>query len=464
MLGPCLLVEIADPGEAIDRATLEAAAIPAGTERVILKTPNSRLWDRDEFTHDFVRLDGSGAEFVLERGIRLIGIDYLSIGDHDAHLALLGNGVVALEGLDLRGIEPGSYELICLPIRLLDTDGAPARVLLRDVDDEERLDGTDQAQGEPRRDRPRRDEDPGDRRRRRATRCSASPAAPRRTTTDPPGVADAMAAALREAAESAGVEPSSLRGVGVGSPGEVDAATGTRLERQEPARLERQLPARRDAAEALGTRVAVGNDVSVATHAESELGAGRGHDSVLGVFWGTGVGGGLILGGKPWHGRGSAGEIGHMVVKRDGAPCPCGTTAAWRPTPAARRWRREARRRVEDGRPHRPLQADGEARQAAADERHLGARARPRGQDGDRADRPRRQGARRRDRLGRQPARPRDRDPRRRPRRPLRRAPRPGDPQAAWQEPLRPRRSARVRGRRARRPRRRPRRRAAGPF
>ena len=137
MLGPCLLVEIADPGEAIDRATLEAAAIPAGTERVILKTPNSRLWDRAEFTHDFVRLDGSGAELVLERGIRLIGIDYLSIGDHDAHLALLGNGVVALEGLDLRGIEPGSYELICLPIRLLDTDGAPARVLLRDVDDDQ---------------------------------------------------------------------------------------------------------------------------------------------------------------------------------------------------------------------------------------------------------------------------------------------------------------------------------------
>ena len=138
MLGSCLLVEIAEPGESIDRATLEAAAIPAGTERVLLKTPNSGLWDRDEFTHDFVRLDGSGAEFVLERRIRLIGIDYLSIGDHDAHLALLDNGVVALEGLDLREIEPGSYELICLPVRLLDTDGAPARVLLRDGDDEER--------------------------------------------------------------------------------------------------------------------------------------------------------------------------------------------------------------------------------------------------------------------------------------------------------------------------------------
>ncbi|MCB0877093.1 MAG: cyclase family protein [Solirubrobacterales bacterium] len=132
MLGPCIVVEIDDPGEAIDREALSAAGIPEGAERVLLKTSNSRLWDRDEFTHDFVRLDGSGAEFVLERGIRLIGIDYLSIGDHDAHLALLGNGVVALEGLDFRSIEPGAYELICLPIRLLDTDGAPARVLLRD--------------------------------------------------------------------------------------------------------------------------------------------------------------------------------------------------------------------------------------------------------------------------------------------------------------------------------------------
>ena len=137
MLGRCLVVEISDPGEAIDRATLEAAAIPAGTERVILKTPNSRLWDLAEFTHDFVRLDGTGAEFVLERGIRLIGIDYLSIGDRDAHLALLGNGIVALEGLDLRRIEPGPYDLICLPIRLIDTDGAPARVLLGDIEAEE---------------------------------------------------------------------------------------------------------------------------------------------------------------------------------------------------------------------------------------------------------------------------------------------------------------------------------------
>ena len=62
----------------------------------------------------------------------------------------------------------------------------------------------------------------------------------------------------------------------------------------------------------------------MATEAEFELGAGKPYDSLLGVFWGTGVGGGLILDGKPWLGRGGAGEIGHMVIKRDGARCPCG--------------------------------------------------------------------------------------------------------------------------------------------
>jgi glucokinase len=70
--------------------------------------------------------------------------------------------------------------------------------------------------------------------------------------------------------------------------------------------------------------VRVGNDVQVATEAEFHLGAGRPYQTILGVFWGTGVGGGLILDGKPWLGRGAAGEIGHMVIKQGGARCPCG--------------------------------------------------------------------------------------------------------------------------------------------
>jgi glucokinase len=74
----------------------------------------------------------------------------------------------------------------------------------------------------------------------------------------------------------------------------------------------------------LRTEVRVGGDVQVATEAEFRLGAGKPYDSILGVFWGTGVGGGLVLDGKPWIGRGNAGEIGHIVIARGGARCPCG--------------------------------------------------------------------------------------------------------------------------------------------
>lgn len=133
MVGRVEVVEIPDPGEAIDAETLRSLPIPADAKRVILKTPNSSLWDLDEFTHDFVRLDRSGALHVIELGLELIGIDYLSIGDHDAHVELLSRGIVALEGLDLRAVEPGAYELICLPLKLIGTDGAPSRVILRDL-------------------------------------------------------------------------------------------------------------------------------------------------------------------------------------------------------------------------------------------------------------------------------------------------------------------------------------------
>lgn len=133
MIGACAVVEIPDRGaDPIDRACLEAAAIPAGTERLLLKTTNSRLWERNEFTRGFTRLDRSGAELVLERGIALVGIDYLSIGDPDAHLLLLDAPIVALEGLDLREVAPGRYDLICLPLRLVGSDGGPSRVLLAD--------------------------------------------------------------------------------------------------------------------------------------------------------------------------------------------------------------------------------------------------------------------------------------------------------------------------------------------
>ncbi|HWD76510.1 MAG TPA: ROK family protein [Solirubrobacteraceae bacterium] len=147
---------------------------------------------------------------------------------------------------------------------------------------------------------------------------------PTPTEGGPPEVAAQMAEALTGAARNAGVETSSLAGVGVGSPGDVDETTGTVANARNlpgwegPYELAKELSAR------LGTSVFVGNDVQVATQAEFKLGAGKPYDSVLGVFWGTGVGGGLILDRKPWLGRGGAGEIGHMVVRRNGAHCPCG--------------------------------------------------------------------------------------------------------------------------------------------
>jgi glucokinase len=148
--------------------------------------------------------------------------------------------------------------------------------------------------------------------------------APTPTAGGPGDVAKAMAEALRQAAESAGVEPGTLAGVGVGSPGDVDNSKGTVTSARNLPDWEGSYPLAEDLSGALGTRVALGNDVQVATDAEALLGAGKPFRSLLGVFWGTGVGGGIVLDGKPWIGRGAAGEIGHIVVKRDGARCTCG--------------------------------------------------------------------------------------------------------------------------------------------
>ena len=119
LVGPCVVVD-----------GLEPAAVPTGAERVLFKTPNSRLWEREEFAEDFVKLDGEAARALVAGGVRLVGIDYLSIGDEEAHHVLLEAGVVAVEGLDLRRVEPGEYRLVCAPLKLVGSDGAPARVLL----------------------------------------------------------------------------------------------------------------------------------------------------------------------------------------------------------------------------------------------------------------------------------------------------------------------------------------------
>ena len=148
----------------------------------------------------------------------------------------------------------------------------------------------------------------------------------RPTPTDggPPDVAQAMTTVLREAAAAAGVETAQLSGVGVGSPGNIDTAAGTVSNVVNLPGWDGGFALAEALGSALGTQVAIGNDVQVATNAEARLGAGKPYSSVLGVFWGTGVGGGIVLNGKAWVGRGAAAEIGHMVVRRGGARCPCG--------------------------------------------------------------------------------------------------------------------------------------------
>jgi glucokinase len=171
------------------------------------------------------------------------------------------------------------------------------------------------------------------------------------TPTDggPEDVAAAMAAALREAAADAGVETSALRGIGVGSPGDADEATGTVSSARNLPDWEGSFPLGEKLQEALGAAVKIGNDVQVATEAEFHLGAGKEFESLIGVFWGTGVGGGLVLDGKPWLGRGAAGEIGHMVVKRGGAKCPCGRRGCLEAYAGRKAMEAEARKRHEDG-------------------------------------------------------------------------------------------------------------------
>lgn len=173
---------------------------------------------------------------------------------------------------------------------------------------------------------------------------------PTPTKGGPKDVADEIVAAMREAAEQADVEPSQLAGMGVGSPGDADERTGVVSGARNLPGWEGQFPLGDHLSEALGTTVAVGNDVQVAVEGEFHLGAGKPYDSVLGVFWGTGVGAGLILDGKPWIGRGAAGEIGHTVVKIDGARCPCGRRGCLEAYAGRASMEAKARREVEKGR------------------------------------------------------------------------------------------------------------------
>ena len=147
---------------------------------------------------------------------------------------------------------------------------------------------------------------------------------PTPTTGGPADVATAMAGVIQQAALAASVEVARLAGIGVGSPGTVDRLSGTVSGARNLPGWTGSFPLAARLEALLGRPVALGNDVEVATNAELMLGAGKPYDSLLGVFWGTGIGGGIILHRKLWLGRGGAGEIGHMVIRQNGRRCTCG--------------------------------------------------------------------------------------------------------------------------------------------
>jgi glucokinase len=178
----------------------------------------------------------------------------------------------------------------------------------------------------------------------------ASARRPTPTEGGPPDVVAEMAAAVGDACRSAGLDPAELQGVGVASPGVIDEQTGAVSSARNLPGWDGRFELAATLAEALGTEVFVGNDVQVATQAEFTLGAGRPYRSLLGVFWGTGVGGGMILDGKPWLGRGGSGEIGHTVVKVGGARCPCGRRGCLEAYAGRAAMEARARRRVAKGR------------------------------------------------------------------------------------------------------------------
>jgi arylformamidase len=138
LVGPCLVAEVpvAHGRTVISAAQIERAAGTPPAERLLLKTPNSALLGTPQFTPEYASLSVEGAQWLVDHGVRLIGIDYLSIEGFKVpgaptHHILLNAGIVIIEGLNLAHVDPGSYELTCLPLPLVGSDGAPARVILR---------------------------------------------------------------------------------------------------------------------------------------------------------------------------------------------------------------------------------------------------------------------------------------------------------------------------------------------
>ena len=138
LIGPCVVVAFDGPGH-VSGEWLAHAELPARTERILFKTPNSAGWGdpKAAFTREFTTINASAARWCVDHGIKVVGVDYLSIepqgpekAGYPVHKTLLAADVVIIEGLDLRSVVPGQYELVCAPLKILNGDGAPARVFL----------------------------------------------------------------------------------------------------------------------------------------------------------------------------------------------------------------------------------------------------------------------------------------------------------------------------------------------
>ena len=136
LIGPVTIVEVPEEKTSIDADFLEELGLE-NVIRLLFKTANSKMWDDPSlsFVTDYVALEGGAAQWLVDHGCRLVGIDYLSIAPYDdstkPHEILLSNNVIIIETLDLREVQPGDYELICLPLKLISREAAPVRAILR---------------------------------------------------------------------------------------------------------------------------------------------------------------------------------------------------------------------------------------------------------------------------------------------------------------------------------------------
>lgn len=136
LIGRAYVIHLPDDVEVITPAALEAADLPPRTRRVLIRTRNSKIWAKEprKFQENFVGVDADAAEYLVKRGVKLVGVDYLSVAPYKnskpTHVTLLKAGVVIIEGLNLSQVSQGRYNLICLPIKLEGRDGAPARAVL----------------------------------------------------------------------------------------------------------------------------------------------------------------------------------------------------------------------------------------------------------------------------------------------------------------------------------------------